>query len=208
MMGLMVLVVLAVYLLISVWVTKKATSWAKANNKKPWLWGGLAAFMMYSLVFWDLIPTLVMHKYYCSTQSGFWVYKTPEQWMKESPEMKEGVDSREQLTNSRVEKYGNGNKSTSFLNQRTSVMAEFVDQSMLPLLHITKREHSLIDTKKNYILIKKVTFEAGAVGGAPNSILDFRFWLNYYPCGGENGNTTYENWARADNKYANIGEEK
>ena len=77
MMGLMVLGALAVYLLVSIWVTKKAANWAKASNKKPWLWGGLAAFVMYNLVFWDLIPTLVMHKYYYSTQAGFWVYKTP-----------------------------------------------------------------------------------------------------------------------------------
>lgn len=83
MMGLMVLGALVVYLLISIWVTKTATSWAAANNKKPWLWGGLAAFVMYNLVFWDLIPTLVMHKYYCDTQAGFWVYKTPEQWKAE-----------------------------------------------------------------------------------------------------------------------------
>lgn len=80
MIGLMVLGFFAVYLLVSIWVTSKAASWAKANNRKPWLWGGLAAFMMYNLVFWDLIPTLVMHKHYCDTQAGFWVYKTPEQW--------------------------------------------------------------------------------------------------------------------------------
>ncbi|MDI1309457.1 MAG: hypothetical protein PSV17_08480 [Methylotenera sp.] len=83
MMGLMVLMFFAVYLWVSIFITKKAASWAKTNNKKPWLWGGLAAFVMYNLVFWDLIPTLVMHKYYCETQAGFWVYKTPEQWKKE-----------------------------------------------------------------------------------------------------------------------------
>ena len=87
MMGVMVLLFFAVYLLISTWITRKAASWAKTNNKKPWLWGGVAAFMMYNLVFWDLIPTLVMHKYYCSTQAGFWVYKTPQQWVKENPEL-------------------------------------------------------------------------------------------------------------------------
>ncbi len=87
MMGLMALGALVIYLLVSIWVTRKASNWAKANNKKPWLWGGLAAFVMYNLVFWDLIPTLVMHKYYCATQAGFWVYKTPEQWMKENPEL-------------------------------------------------------------------------------------------------------------------------
>lgn len=85
MMGLMVLIFFAVYWLVSVWTVRKALFWAKANNRKPWLWGGLAAFVMYNLVFWDLIPTLVMHKYYCSTQAGFWVYKTPEQWKAENP---------------------------------------------------------------------------------------------------------------------------
>ena len=71
MMGLMVLGFFAVYLALSVWAVKAASGWAKANNKKPWLWGGLAAFVMYNLVFWDLIPTLIAHKYYCSTQAGF-----------------------------------------------------------------------------------------------------------------------------------------
>ena len=87
MMGLMVLMFFGFYLLVSVFVTSKAASWAKANNKKPWLWGGLAAFVMYNLVFWDLIPTLIVHKHYCDTQAGFWVYKTPEQWVKENPEL-------------------------------------------------------------------------------------------------------------------------
>ena len=86
-MGLMVLGFFAVYLAASVWVVKAASGWAKANNKRPWLWGSLAAFVMYNLVFWDWIPTQIAHKYYCSTQAGFWVYKTPEQWVKENPEL-------------------------------------------------------------------------------------------------------------------------
>ena len=43
---------------------------------------------MYNLMFWGLIPTLAMHKYYCATHAGFWVYKTPEQWMKQNPDLK------------------------------------------------------------------------------------------------------------------------
>ena len=38
MMGLMVLGIFAVYLAVSVWVVTAASGWAKANNKKPWLW--------------------------------------------------------------------------------------------------------------------------------------------------------------------------
>lgn len=96
MMGLMVLGAIAVYLSISVFITYKTASWAKANNKKPWLWGGVAVFLMYNLVFWDLIPTLVIHKYYCDTQAGFWVYKTPEQWKKENPSEFESMQRKYQ----------------------------------------------------------------------------------------------------------------
>ncbi len=206
-MGLMVLMFFTVYLLASVFVTKKAASWAKANNKKPWLWGGLAAFVMYNLVFWDLIPTLVMHKYYCDTQAGFWIYKTPEQWMKENPQMKEGVDYREQGSDLKIEKIDKGNILRIFLNQRSPVITESIDIAMLPLLHITKKEHSLIDTKQNYLLVKKISFTTGSVGGAPNSMSDY-FGVNIAECHGRNGNVTYENWASADNKYTNIGEVK
>lgn len=85
MMGLAVLIFFGLYLLVSIWVTSKAVAWAKANNRRAWVWGSLAAFFMYNLVFWDLIPTLVAHKYYCSTQAGFWFYKTPGQWKAENP---------------------------------------------------------------------------------------------------------------------------
>lgn len=205
MMGLMVLGALIIYLLVSIWVTKKAANWAKANNKRPWVWGGLAAFVMYNLVFWDLIPTLVMHKYYCETQAGFWVYKTPEQWMKENPNMKEGVEYSEQTTDMKTEKTPKGYMMTSFLNRRSYVMSKSTYESTLPLLDITKVEDSLIDTKKNELLVKTISFKSGSVGGAPNSISDFRFWIGHYPCDGKNGNVSKDIWLNALNKFTNFG---
>jgi hypothetical protein len=85
MLGLVVLFVIGVYLVVSALVVLLAARWAKKRGRRGWVWGGVAAFAMYNLVFWDLIPTLAMHKYYCATEAGFWVYKTPEQWVKENP---------------------------------------------------------------------------------------------------------------------------
>ncbi len=85
MLGLVVLFVIGLYLAISALVVWLAARWAKKRRRRGWVWGGIAAFAMYNLVFWDLIPTLVMHKYYCATEAGFWLYKTPEQWVKENP---------------------------------------------------------------------------------------------------------------------------
>lgn len=85
MIGLMVLLFFAIYLAVSFWITKLAAAWAKKNGRRSWLWGGLAAFLMYNLVFWDFIPTLVAHNYYCETEAGFRVFKTPEQWRRDNP---------------------------------------------------------------------------------------------------------------------------
>lgn len=85
MLGLVVIAFILAYLAISGLVIWLSARWARKRNRRPWVWGGLAALVMYNLVFWDLIPTLAMHKYYCATEAGFWVYKTPEQWVKENP---------------------------------------------------------------------------------------------------------------------------
>ena len=85
MLGLAVLFFIALYLLITWGVVRLAVRWARRHGRQGWVWGGVAAFAMYNLMFWDLIPTLLIHKYYCATEAGFWVYKTPEEWVKENP---------------------------------------------------------------------------------------------------------------------------
>lgn len=66
-------------------VVRFAVRWAKRRGRRGWVWGSAAALAMYHLMFWDLIPTLLIHRYYCATEAGFWVYKTPEEWVKENP---------------------------------------------------------------------------------------------------------------------------
>ncbi len=105
MLGLIVIFAFIAYLLIFTWVTKLVISWAKRNQRNPRLWGILAAFFMYNLVFWDWIPTLLVHKYYCATEAGFWVYKTPEQWKVENPGIAETLSRHHLPEQFRVEKH-------------------------------------------------------------------------------------------------------
>ena len=154
MIGLMVLGFFAVYLLVSIWVTSKAASWAKANNKKPWVWGGLAAFVMYNLVFWDLIPTLVMHKHYCDTQAGFWVYKTPEQWKVENPETQ-----ITELSNHTYAGTDNDHTSTDAINQRFNLVSKLNPvSSWLP---IYKHEQYVEDVETKQVLIRRKDYLSG-----------------------------------------------
>ncbi|MDD2932249.1 MAG: hypothetical protein PHO76_00010 [Methylotenera sp.] len=205
MMGLMLLIFFAVYLFISILVTKKAAGWAKANNKKPWVWGGLTAFVMYNLVFWDWIPTLVMHKYYCDTQAGFFVYKTPEQWVKDNPE----------LTNEDLKTYGelvrwgsgvhkpnwqfpfkqfenNPNRRATMINSRIYLGSEF-DKSTFNVLPITKITAFIADTKNDERIAQQITFGSGY--GSPmttGGIQGFKGWIANSTCDDKVGMNTAE----------------
>ncbi len=85
MLGLAILFIFGVYVAISIGVTWYAIRWARKRGRRAWLWGCVAAFAMYNVMFWDLVPTLVMHEYYCRTQAGFWPYVTFEEWERENP---------------------------------------------------------------------------------------------------------------------------
>ncbi len=91
MIGLVYLVFFAVYLLVSIVAVRGAIDYARKNGKSAKRWGWGAAFVMYSLVFWDWIPTVAVHQYYCAKDAGFWVYKTLDQWKAENPGVMEGL---------------------------------------------------------------------------------------------------------------------
>jgi hypothetical protein len=199
MMGLMVLAALLVYMLVSVFVIKISTNWPKANNKRPWLWGGLAAFVMYNLVFWDLIPTLVMHKYYCGTQAGFWVYKTPDQWMKENTDLK-AEDLRSEGEKMYLGSHtagwiwnfphkpfkNNHDRRVAMINSRVYFDSEDI-KKVSRVLPIHKFTSFIADAKNDERLAQQVTFGSGY--GNPmttGGILGFKSWLASDNCSGGN----------------------
>ena len=83
-MGLVVFAVMGLYLLISLGVVTWALSHAKKNGKSTKRWGLGAALVMYMIPFWDLLPTIAADQYYCATESGFFVYKTLDQWKEQN----------------------------------------------------------------------------------------------------------------------------
>ncbi|MBK7764911.1 MAG: hypothetical protein IPI44_01795 [Sulfuritalea sp.] len=84
-MGILIVGAMGLYLLIAFGVVIGAISHARKHGKSTKRWGWGAALVMYLIPFWDWIPTVAVHQYYCATEAGFWVYKTPEQWKKENP---------------------------------------------------------------------------------------------------------------------------
>ncbi|MBE0654646.1 MAG: hypothetical protein IH594_12655 [Bacteroidales bacterium] len=138
-----------VYLAVSFTVVVMVVIWAKKRGRRPWLWGLFAALFMYNLVFWDLIPTYVVFKYKCYTESGFWVYKTPEQWKEENPGVAETLTWSDKLENFQSLGITRGYK----LNERIAWV--FIEHPT-PIIPITTQQEMIIDLRSNEPLVKRV----------------------------------------------------
>ena len=181
-MGIVVLPAIGLYLLISVAVAIGTFRYARKHSKNAKLWGCSAALVMYLLVFWDHIPTLIAHKYYCEKEAGFWVYKTVDQWKVENPGVMETlVNNKGAPSQFEVFDDGHGDKNTYLLNGRFNWVV--IKQDMSGLLSIIRTEQEVKDTKKNEILARYVDFSAGnSVKNTVGPPGPLKFWLSNRHC--------------------------
>jgi hypothetical protein len=177
-MGLVIILALALYIAIAIGVVLWAINYAKKNGKSAARWGWGAALGMYLMVFWDWIPTVVAHKYYCATEAGFWVYKTPEQWKKENPGVMEGLVSNKGQVRDYVEN-GDSYTRTGHMNQRFNYVGKRSNQL---LFNRWRHEQEIIDSKTNKTIARELDFstsqqplQAGWSG--------WKFWLYRERCG-------------------------
>ncbi len=90
MLALVIFGILIAYLAIGIFfvrATLRSAREAGLASKQRWVRGGLVALVFYLIPFWDWIPTVVAHQYYCATEAKFEVYKTIEQWKAENAEV-------------------------------------------------------------------------------------------------------------------------
>lgn len=176
MIGLVYLLFFAIYLLISVYVIYRATLYARRKYNKGWVGGWLAAFLMYNLVFWDWIPVVVAHKYYCEKDAGFWVYKTPEQWFKENPEAKGKLwgDDYSNSASERPREYFDGGWRYQI---SAYLMTDIVRREVFHA--VWRQERNLTDVNSGEVLAHMVNYYRGSAGiaGGANSLVDYKFWL-------------------------------
>ena len=172
MFGLVMLLVFVGYLLVSVLIVRRAISYARTHGKSAKRWGWGAALVMYLLVFWDWLPTIAVHQYYCATESRFWVYKTLDQWKKENPGVMEGL--HQTLQSSQKTNYGD----IDILDERFVIETHRRQPIFLITTVITERR--FVDRKTGEVLAKGVDVGSGV--GNMTTGGGLKFWLNQNPC--------------------------
>lgn len=181
MYGLTVLAIILAYLFISMMVVLITVKVAKKRGGRGWVWASVAAFIMYNLVFWDWIPTHLMHKYYCDTQGGYWVYKTQEQWVKENPGVLETLVSPKNAPHSAEGSTDSGNYTTVFFtNERFRWK---VKNSGPEFINVWREEQEFTDVKTGEVLAKYVDFSASQIRRQAGWS-GWKFWLSNEHCAG------------------------
>lgn len=176
-MGLVVFAVMGLYLVLAIFVVTWAINHAKKHGKSVKRWGWGAALVMYLIPFWDWIPTVAMHRYYCEKEAGFWVYKTPEQWMKENPGVMEMLVYNKTMPHTQTP-YG----TATVLNERFIHLYKY--EGSFPL-NRWRIETEIRDSKNGDVIAREIGFstsqerrQAGWTG--------WKFWLDSERCTIEN----------------------
>jgi hypothetical protein len=151
-----------------------ALRFAKRTGRNKWVWGAIGFLLVYLPVFWDHIPILVMHEYYCEKEAGFWVYKTLNQWKVENS----GVILTPEGRSTNTQKEEGGYKEIHQLNHRFNWVINL--QGVSSILQVSKREETLVDTKNNDVLARFMDFSRGNQRSTGTT----KFWLVNSDCNG------------------------
>ncbi|MBN8764559.1 MAG: hypothetical protein BGP20_14160 [Thiobacillus sp. 63-78] len=172
MTGIVVIPAMLLYLLLALAVVYLSIRYARKSGHSAKRWGWSAALVMYLIPFWDWLPTVATHQYYCAKDAGFWVYKTVDQWKAENPGIADGLHFKLRTTRT---PYGE----LYTLNERFAV--EIRRKKAISILPTTITEERLVDVENENILAKAIR-----VGSNVNPVTDglsgYKFWLGSRPC--------------------------
>jgi hypothetical protein len=174
MIGLIFLLVVGTYIAIWILVVRfsyRLTFRVTESKKKSFSIAAAFFLIMYLIPFWDLIPTLIMHKYYCNTQAGFWVYKTPEEWISENPDTATSLINYEK---SIIESYGRYRQKYHF----NEVFVEEISRSV-KVFHAISRTDKLFKDK-NKVLLKRTDFIFGSGMSSIHSGGSLEEWRRFF----------------------------
>jgi hypothetical protein len=190
MLGLMVLLAIGLYFVILMVATYWGYRFFKNRSRKSAIYSGTTVFLAIFLpVFWDWIPTIIAHDYYCK-QTGVTEFKPVEQWKKENPGVWETLRSFSSYPSDVEDEFleASGKKDMDYqgvsyrrrpINERISEYA--AGKQHEPLLVFTATRF-LYDEQKQEILVMSKRAWAGPGNSLelsnPFGFQGLKLWLN------------------------------
>lgn len=159
MFSLIMFAIIGAYFLLvwfAAWLFRKIALSIK-KDKVVGCWGAwIGALAVLLPVFWDVPPTLIAHRYYCATDAGVRVYKTPLQWHAEkagrvTPVPPKVVEFDEELRRSVI-------WTSAQALQRQGIILESRDMNLFLTVALTRWR--LLDQQSMEVLVEKRSYSA------------------------------------------------
>lgn len=175
-MGLVILLFVLAYLAVLIGAPMLAyglaarRGWQKSRRRLVAVVPFLVIFLP---MFWDWLPTIWLHSYYCDKYSGLTVNKTPEQWKQANPGVAE--------TLVRLQKplqVGAWPKYSRALNQRLRLDIEAREMA----LWLRESERRVVDEKTGETLARLVDFSTGQSVRRFDHFRDIKIWMHRESC--------------------------
>lgn len=197
-MGLAFLLVILLYFALLIGATVGGYRFGK---KRGWSVGRrrLAAtgafFVILMPVFWDWLPTVWLHSYYCEKYAGLSVYRTPDQWKQANLGIAETLVPQKPPV-----QVGHGDKYYRPLNQRFRLEIEDTEK----LLWLREHQERVVDGKTGEILVRFVEFHTGQ-SRRFRSFRDYKAWMYRGSCEPEGQYVNRRKFGELSQAFENLG---
>ncbi|QTS88790.1 hypothetical protein JLK41_11780 [Ectopseudomonas khazarica] len=144
---------------------------------------------MYLLVAYEQIPTFLIGRYYCATQAGITVYKTPDQWLAENSGP--GGAIVWQRTPPQL--------ADNVLNPR---LVHSVRRDLMSIIPVNIITQEIRDAYSGEVLVREVAVSTGYDKRGGMGALAFKIWAGNFLC-----SPGYSSFLAIKKKYREIGKE-
>ena len=197
-MSLVVFFFILLYLAVLVGATVLGYQWAKWRGWPPgkrWSAAAVGFLVIFLPMFWDWMPTVWLHSYYCEKYAGLTVSKTPEQWKKENPGVAESLVRQDP-----PKQIGSEQAYYMQLNQRFRREAQ---RSEKPLWLI-ERQNRTVDSKTGELMVRLINFSTGQ-SGRIEEFRDIKIWMNRGSCKREGQAIRRKEFGQLSHRFGTLG---
>ena len=163
---------------------------------KRWSAAAVGFLMIFLPMFWDWLPTVWLHSYYCDKDAGITVSKTPEQWAKDNPDVGKSLIRQEP-----PKLVATPNGDYIQLNQRIRRERERLQKP----LWLEEYQHRIVDNKNGETLVRLIDFGTGQTGRRIEQFRDIKVWMYRNSCEADGQSTRRKEFNRLSAGFETLG---
>jgi hypothetical protein len=201
-MGAVILLVVLAYLAVLIgapmigYRLAARSGWQKSRRRLVALVVFLAIFLP---MFWDWLPTVWLHSYYCEKYGGLTVNKTPQQWAQANPGALERITRPEGSLQT-----GAWPKYSMKLSERFRLDIESREKA----LSLREHDERIVDVKTEEVLVRLVDFSTGEGLRRLANFRDIKIWMHRGSCEAEDDPKLRKQIGALSAAFANLGDTK